>query len=115
MGCASIIPTGCTIPQQYFAEAAGQGARGPDATLLTLYLLVEKITASFERLPQTWPVHGTTGYNFTNVVNGLFVDSRAKARARPRLPLVHRRLRSNGPMSRTTRRCSCCARRSRRS
>jgi (1->4)-alpha-D-glucan 1-alpha-D-glucosylmutase len=45
-----------------------------------LYLLVEKITASFERLPQTWPVHGTTGYNFTNVVNGVFVDSRAKIR-----------------------------------
>ena len=44
-----------------------------------LYLLVEKITASFERLPQTWPVHGTTGYNFVNVVNGVFVDSRAKS------------------------------------
>ena len=28
--------------------------------------------ATFERLPQSWPVHGTTGYNFVNVVNGVF-------------------------------------------
>ena len=27
-----------------------------------------------ERLPATWPVAGTTGYEFLNMVNGLFVD-----------------------------------------
>ncbi|HEV7714104.1 MAG TPA: malto-oligosyltrehalose synthase [Steroidobacteraceae bacterium] len=58
-------------------QAASQDVAASDCPL---YLLVEKITASFERLPQTWPVHGTTGYNFTNVVNGVFVDSRAKTR-----------------------------------
>jgi (1->4)-alpha-D-glucan 1-alpha-D-glucosylmutase len=37
------------------------------------YLVVEKILASYERLVDNWPVHGTTGYDFLNLVNGLFV------------------------------------------
>ncbi|HVK55456.1 MAG TPA: malto-oligosyltrehalose synthase, partial [Burkholderiales bacterium] len=40
-----------------------------------LYVVIEKITASYEHLPQHWPVHGTTGYRFANVVNGLFVNT----------------------------------------
>ncbi|MBA2442733.1 MAG: malto-oligosyltrehalose synthase [Rubrobacter sp.] len=39
-----------------------------------VYLLVEKILAGHERLPEGWPVAGTTGYEFANLVNGLFVD-----------------------------------------
>jgi (1->4)-alpha-D-glucan 1-alpha-D-glucosylmutase len=39
-----------------------------------LYLLVEKILLGDERLPSNWPVHGTTGYDFTNQSTGLFVD-----------------------------------------
>ncbi len=39
-----------------------------------LYLLAEKILANDEPLPETWPVHGTTGYEFLNVLSGLFVD-----------------------------------------
>ncbi len=38
-----------------------------------IYLVVEKILATYEYLPQGWQVHGTTGYDFTNQVNGLFV------------------------------------------
>ena len=45
-----------------------------------VYLVVEKITASFERLPADWPVHGETGYHFANVVNRLLVDSGGKGR-----------------------------------
>ncbi|MGB7991873.1 MAG: malto-oligosyltrehalose synthase [Candidatus Methylophosphatis roskildensis] len=45
-----------------------------------LYVVVEKIVAGYERLPESWSVHGTTGYRFMNVVNGLFVDSTAEAR-----------------------------------
>ncbi len=37
------------------------------------YLVVEKILAHDEPLPD-WPVQGTTGYDYLNVVNGLFVD-----------------------------------------
>lgn len=43
-----------------------------------LYLVVEKILARFERLPADWAVDGTTGYDFMNAVNGLFVNSRAE-------------------------------------
>ncbi|TXH37620.1 MAG: malto-oligosyltrehalose synthase [Rhodospirillaceae bacterium] len=39
------------------------------------YILVEKITARHERLRDSWPVAGTTGYECLNLVNGLFVDS----------------------------------------
>jgi (1->4)-alpha-D-glucan 1-alpha-D-glucosylmutase len=38
------------------------------------YVVVEKITASTENLPGDWPVCGTTGYDFLNAVNRLFVD-----------------------------------------
>jgi len=37
------------------------------------YVVVEKILAHYETLPD-WPVAGTTGYDFTNQVLGLFVD-----------------------------------------
>jgi (1->4)-alpha-D-glucan 1-alpha-D-glucosylmutase len=40
-----------------------------------LYLVVEKILAPDETLPENWPVHGTVGYEFLNPLNGLFVDS----------------------------------------
>ena len=33
-----------------------------------------------ERLPAEWAVSGTTGYDFSNLVNGLFVDSAAATR-----------------------------------
>jgi (1->4)-alpha-D-glucan 1-alpha-D-glucosylmutase len=43
-----------------------------------LYLVVEKILALFEALRDGWGIDGATGYDFMNVVNGLFVDSRAE-------------------------------------
>ncbi len=39
-----------------------------------LYLVVEKILENTEELPEDWPIHGSTGYDFLNDVNGLFVD-----------------------------------------
>ncbi|MGE5848998.1 MAG: malto-oligosyltrehalose synthase, partial [Candidatus Methylomirabilota bacterium] len=48
-------------------------ARGPGCR--PLYLLAEKILARGERLPTTWAIHGTTGYEFLNLLTGLFVDS----------------------------------------
>ena len=41
----------------------------------SLYVVVEKILGANEALPSDWPVHGTTGYDFLNVLGGLFVDS----------------------------------------
>jgi (1->4)-alpha-D-glucan 1-alpha-D-glucosylmutase len=38
------------------------------------YVLVEKILARHEALPDDWPVSGTTGYDYLNEANGLFVE-----------------------------------------
>lgn len=52
-----------------------------EATALTpLYVAAEKILSDVEPLPDNWPVSGTTGYDFMNAVNHLFV-SRENARA----------------------------------
>jgi (1->4)-alpha-D-glucan 1-alpha-D-glucosylmutase len=44
------------------------------------WVLVEKILADHEALPADWPVHGTTGYRYANLLTGLFVDAAAEAR-----------------------------------
>ncbi len=36
------------------------------------YLIVEKILERDEKLPASWPIQGTTGYEFLNFVNGIF-------------------------------------------
>lgn len=39
-----------------------------------LFVVVEKILAPEEPLPEDWPVHGTVGYEFLTLNNGLLVD-----------------------------------------
>lgn len=39
-----------------------------------LFVVVEKILGEHECLPEDWPVSGTTGYDFLNAVNALFID-----------------------------------------
>ena len=75
-------PDGLSDPQQYFeqlqrrhAQQAAVAGQEPRA----LYLVVEKILAEHEQLPEGWQVHGDTGYRFASLVNGLFVDSRNEA------------------------------------
>jgi (1->4)-alpha-D-glucan 1-alpha-D-glucosylmutase len=46
-----------------------------DSATWPLYVVAEKILAEGEQLPAGWAVDGTTGYDFLNAVNGLFVDS----------------------------------------
>jgi (1->4)-alpha-D-glucan 1-alpha-D-glucosylmutase len=41
------------------------------------YVVVEKILAEGEDLRESWPTAGTTGYDFLNLVNGLFIDTSA--------------------------------------
>jgi (1->4)-alpha-D-glucan 1-alpha-D-glucosylmutase len=38
------------------------------------YVVVEKILTGTEELRRDWPIHGTTGYEFLNVLNGVFVE-----------------------------------------
>jgi (1->4)-alpha-D-glucan 1-alpha-D-glucosylmutase len=42
------------------------------------YLVVEKILGHGESLPDSWPVAGTTGYDFLNRVSGVLVDQRSR-------------------------------------
>jgi (1->4)-alpha-D-glucan 1-alpha-D-glucosylmutase len=44
------------------------------------YVIVEKILSGAEKLPAQWPVQGTSGYEFLNALNSLFVHP-AGARA----------------------------------
>ncbi|MCL6501657.1 MAG: malto-oligosyltrehalose synthase [Pirellulales bacterium] len=39
-----------------------------------LYVVAEKILEGREPLPDDWPLHGTSGYDFLNSLNRLFVD-----------------------------------------
>jgi len=80
-------PDGLYDPAQYFRRVQQRYARLADDRPATespaarpLYVVVEKIIAPHEQLPRTWPVHGTTGYRFANVVNGLYVDVAAQSR-----------------------------------
>ncbi len=61
------------LQQRIGAHTGRHGARA-------LYLVAEKITASFEHLPPDWPVHGETGYHFANVVNRMLIDSATRTR-----------------------------------
>ena len=70
-------PDGLYDPAGYLHRLQQEAARAlnePESAEQAIYLVVEKILAHHERLPEGWPVAGTTGYDFTNLVNGLFVD-----------------------------------------
>ena len=64
-------PDGLFDPEQYFERLQ---------TLRPGYVVVEKILSGDKSLPSAWPVQGTTGYEFSNLVNGLFVDAAAGAK-----------------------------------
>lgn len=42
------------------------------------WIVAEKILEPGETLPEDWPLAGTTGYDFMNQVNGLFIDRSAE-------------------------------------
>lgn len=48
---------------------------GPEA-----YLVVEKILEPGELLPTSWPIQGTTGYDFLGLVNQVFINEKAEKR-----------------------------------
>jgi (1->4)-alpha-D-glucan 1-alpha-D-glucosylmutase len=65
-------PTAALLLERLFESLeAGRIPRRP------LHVVVEKIVIAPERLPETWDVDGTSGYEFLALVNGLFVDPRA--------------------------------------
>ena len=73
---------------------AAQQERG--ASLRPFYIVAEKILAPGERLPDHWAVLGTTGYEFLNCLNGIFID-RQQAAAVERIYMRLIRQRSSFP------------------
>ena len=80
-------PDGLWDPAQYFArlqeairrtvsqEAFESGKNGQAAKGQGFYVVAEKILTGRERLPGDWKVAGTTGYDFLNLLNGLFLNA----------------------------------------
>jgi (1->4)-alpha-D-glucan 1-alpha-D-glucosylmutase len=67
---------GLRDPQGYLQrlqEQAASSEKKKDAG--GIYLLVEKILSADEQLPKQWPVEGTTGYEFLNAANRIFVHA----------------------------------------
>jgi (1->4)-alpha-D-glucan 1-alpha-D-glucosylmutase len=55
-------------------EDLGEGDAGGERRP-PFYVVVEKILGHDELLRREWPVDGTTGYDFMNLLNGVFVDT----------------------------------------
>jgi hypothetical protein len=103
-------PDGLYDPAQYFRRVQARAARvrksgspevrksdeGPsdprtfgrsdhvDLARRRLHLVAEKVLSAGEALPADWAISGTTGYNFCNELNGVFVDA-SNARALRRI------------------------------
>ncbi len=72
-------PDGLFDPAGYFTrlQELGRTALHTPDHPRPLYVVAEKILSGDEGLPDDWDVHGTTGYNYLNELNGLFVDGTA--------------------------------------
>jgi len=83
-------PDGLYDPAQYFRRLQEGYARRVGIALperdangrpaRPLYVVAEKIVAPHESVPESWHVHGTTGYRFAMVVNGVLVDTSARGK-----------------------------------
>ena len=69
-------PDGLRDPEQYFERLR---SISPQA-----WILAEKILQPGESLRPSWPIAGTTGYDFLNMCNGLLVHGEGLERAFPR-------------------------------
>ena len=94
-------PDGLFDPARYFSMLQDLAAhvwgieREPDREGRPdrpLYVLAEKILSGREALPRRWAVHGTTGYNYLNDLNGLYIDGSQT----PQLRRTYARLTGHG-------------------
>ncbi|HEY3956769.1 MAG TPA: malto-oligosyltrehalose synthase [Streptosporangiaceae bacterium] len=65
---------GLADPEGYLRRLAAETGGG--------YVVVEKILEAGEELPASWPVAGTSGYDFLNAVNQLYTDSAGESAMR---------------------------------
>ena len=75
-------PDGLFDPAAYFEMLQQLAAGATGRADRSLYVVAEKILSGREQLPHRWAVHGTTGYNYLNDLNGLFIDGTQARRAR---------------------------------
>lgn len=61
-------------PAHGMASGSHSASRVVSGAKWPLYVVAEKVLVDGERLPEDWAVYGTTGYDFLNAINGLFVD-----------------------------------------
>ena len=71
-------------PEQYLVRLQRRIAEVRSASVHSngkdgFYVVVEKILAAHERLRESWPIAGTTGYDFLARINALFIDPAAEA------------------------------------
>src|SRR5574337_1941460 len=65
-----------TVEEQLLRRYDEEFAKDPQSPLRrAFYIIAEKILTRGEKLPDSWAVDGTTGYDFLNQLNGIFVDS----------------------------------------
>ena len=75
-------PDGLYLPREYFVKLQQRCAKALEIGLpgdgRAIYMVAEKILTGPETLRKEWPVHGTTGYDFANLVTQLLVESSAE-------------------------------------
>lgn len=64
-------------PKQYLERLRDRALEGADQDR-SFYLVVEKILSHHEALRDDWPIDGTTGYEYLNLLTGLLVDPGAE-------------------------------------
>ena len=70
-------PDGLRDPPEYLRRLRSDA---PSAWIVVEKILESKPSEGVnEHLPDDWPVNGTTGYDFLNLVNGLFIDPDSEA------------------------------------
>ncbi|MDA8169676.1 MAG: malto-oligosyltrehalose synthase [Nitrospiraceae bacterium] len=57
------------IKEYVSGELSRQDSKPP------FYVIGEKILLKGERLPEDWPIYGSTGYDFLNMLNGIFANA----------------------------------------
>jgi (1->4)-alpha-D-glucan 1-alpha-D-glucosylmutase len=76
--CCGKEPTG-PVAENGIEQEVLSLCSGEDITReAPLYLLVEKILEAGEHLPSDWPVDGTVGYEFGNLLNNVFINARTQ-------------------------------------
>jgi len=75
-------PDGLYLPGEYFEKLQQRCAKALGIALpkdgRAIYMVAEKMLTGSETLRKDWRVNGTTGYDFTNQVTQLLVDSSAE-------------------------------------